>query len=155
MAHRILVTIADDGSVGTEINPPAAEPVLIVKADDSVRHDTPMEIVISAIAHEANRQYCRSIGDDSEVIWADAAPLDRVSVIDGVREIQLGAVTSPEQAHEAWMSRALASGWVYGPQKDVAAKVHPSLVPFAQLPADQQVKNHLFFAIVTTLLAGR
>ncbi len=46
----------------------------------------------------------------------------------------------------------LAAGWTYGPAKDPEAKRHPCLVPFAELPANQQAKDRLFFAVVSALV---
>lgn len=33
------------------------------------------------------------------------------------------------------------AGWRYGPRKDNDAKTHPCLVPYAQLPPDEQDKD--------------
>ena len=37
-------------------------------------------------------------------------------------------------AHEVWASGRLAEGWRYGPRRDEVAKLHPSLVPYDELP---------------------
>ena len=39
-----------------------------------------------------------------------------------------------ENTHDVWASRRLAQGWTYGPARDDAAKRHPDLVPYADLP---------------------
>jgi len=44
-----------------------------------------------------------------------------------------------------------ADGWVYGVIKDPAAKTHPCMVPFEQLPAEQRAKDLGFKAIVRAL----
>jgi hypothetical protein len=38
-----------------------------------------------------------------------------------------------ENTHEVWAQRRLAEGWTYGPRRDEAEKVHPGLVPYAEL----------------------
>ncbi len=43
------------------------------------------------------------------------------------------------------------AGWRYGLKKDPAAKTHPCLVPYWQLPAEQRRKDGLFAAIVAAL----
>lgn len=108
---------------------------------------------IAAVCHEANRMYCTALGDTSQPEWAQAPTWQRDSAVTGVRAIAEGRTTRPEQSHESWSAEKLASGWRYGPTKDAEAKTHPCLVPFEQLPREQQTKDHLFFAIASTLLA--
>ena len=36
--------------------------------------------------------------------------------------------------HDIWATQRLAEGWSYGPTRDDAAKHHPDLVPYADLP---------------------
>lgn len=120
--------------------------------EDSFRHDSPLEVVIAATCHEANRQYCRSLGDYSQPAWKDAPGDIQATSIELVRDVMAGVVNSPEQSHERWMAAKLNAGWTYGPQKDYAAKTHPSLVEYAKLPAVERQKDALNFAIVTALL---
>lgn len=101
---------------------------------------------LAHIAHEANRAYCRSIGDDSQPAWDDAPEWQKHSARMGI-EGALGGNT-PEQQHESWMAVKVADGWVYGEVKDPDAKTHPCMVPYNKLPAEQQVKDHLYSAVV-------
>ena len=39
-----------------------------------------------------------------------------------------------ENTHDVWASRRMADGWTYGPTRDDAARKHPDLVPYAELP---------------------
>ena len=43
-----------------------------------------------------------------------------------------------ENAHDVWASGRLAQGWTYGPKRDDAAKRHPDLVPYADLPETEK-----------------
>lgn len=122
--------------------------------EESFRHDSPLEVVIAATCHEAKRQYCRSLGDYSLPAWKDAPGDIQATSIELVRDVMAGAVNSPEQSHERWMAAKLNAGWTYGPQKDYAAKTHPSLVEYAKLPAVERQKDTLNFAIVTALLSA-
>jgi hypothetical protein len=36
--------------------------------------------------------------------------------------------------HEIWAKQRLADGWTYGPRRDDAAKKHPCLLPYDELP---------------------
>jgi len=104
---------------------------------------------IARVCHEANRAWCEAHGDHSQVGWDDAADWQRDSAIEGVHKALDGA--TPEELHESWIDFKTVDGWVYGEVKDAAAKTHPCLVPYDDLPAEQREKDHLFAAIVTTL----
>lgn len=104
---------------------------------------------IAKICHEANRAYCEETDDFSQTAWEEAPDWQKNSAINGV-EYHLKNEVTPEQSHENWRKEKLADGWVYGEVKDAEAREHPCMVPFAELPEGQQVKDHLFSAIVST-----
>ncbi len=106
---------------------------------------------IARIAHEANRAYCDSIGDDSQREWKYASNSQRASAMSGVDAITSGQVKKPSDSHYSWLNQKQADGWVYGPVKDEAAKTHPCMVEYAELPPHQRRKDHLFLAIVRAL----
>ncbi len=107
---------------------------------------------IAEIAHEANRIYCRSLGDYSQLPWDFCEQWQRDTVMDGVVAISKDIVTEPGQSHENWLKFKKEEGWSFGTKKDESLKTHPYMVPFDELTAEQQMKDYLFFAIVTTLL---
>ena len=107
---------------------------------------------IARVAYETNRAYCETLGDFGQGAWQYAPQWQRDTVINGVRAIKRGVVTRPEQSHENWMKEKYDEGWVWEAEKDVDKKLHPCMVPFNKLPAEQQMKDYLFFTIVTTLL---
>ena len=103
---------------------------------------------IAQVAHELNRAYCAALGDDSQKPWADAPDWQKNSAITGVELHLANPNAGPEASHESWMSQKIEEGWVYGEEKDEEAKSHPCLVPFAELPVEQQAKDFLFRATV-------
>ena len=106
---------------------------------------------IAMICHEANRAYCNSIGDASQVAWADAPEWQRDSAIAGVKfhldSLANGEVASNSASHDSWMEQKLRDGWKYGPVKDAEKKEHPCIVPYSELPSEQQAKDALFASI--------
>jgi len=43
-----------------------------------------------------------------------------------------------ENTHDVWAAQRIAEGWTYGPSRDEAAKKHPCLVPYEQLPESEK-----------------
>lgn len=111
-------------------------------------------IEIARIVHEANKSYCETLGDYSQYYWNICPQWQRDTVIDGVKAIKKGKVTTPEESHKNWLIVKENEGWVWGKEKDETNKTHPYMVPFSNLSKEQQMKDHLFFSIVTTLLGN-
>jgi hypothetical protein len=54
---------------------------------------------------------------------------------------------SPEELHGSWMQSYLAMGWVYGEKYDRENKIHPDLVPYADLGQLERDKDAVFVAL--------
>lgn len=102
---------------------------------------------IARVCHEANRAYCSTIGDDSQLPWAEAPAWQRESARMGV-DLHLMGEFGAEASHISWRKNKEDDGWKYGPVKDPDKKEHPCMVDFKHLPLEQQMKDHLFRAIV-------
>ena len=103
---------------------------------------------IAMVAHEVNRAYCEAIGDTGQPEWHYAPEWQKESAIAGVSFHIDNPDAGPEASHESWMRQKAADGWVYGDAKDPDCKTHPCMVPFDKLPLEQQIKDHLFRAVV-------
>lgn len=109
---------------------------------------------VAEICHEANRAVQRILGEQVNFPWENCSPNLRDSAVDGVSKILSGEVTTPQQSHDNWIKFKIADGWQWGEVKDFAAKTHPDLVPYDELPPEQTVKDAVFFAIVRALGDG-
>ena len=105
---------------------------------------------IARACHEVNRAYCEALGDKSQPAWEDAPQWQRDSAMLGVN-LHMSGEHGPEASHASWMAQKVAEGWVYGPAKDAEKKEHHCMVPFDQLPVDQQAKDFIFRAVVHAL----
>ena len=103
---------------------------------------------IARICHEANRAYCAGLGDDSQLSWDDAPQWQRDSAINGVAFHIENPGAGPADSHNSWLSEKLRDGWKFGPVKDPAAKTHPCMLPYEDLPHEQHTKDYLFIAVV-------
>lgn len=111
------------------------------------------------VCHTANKAYCESIGDKSQVPWELAPDWQKDSAINGVvhhlEALHQGQEASPASSHESWMEQKIDEGWVYGSEKDPEAKTHPCIKPYDELPMEQKIKDYIFCSIVTAFYKGR
>ena len=105
---------------------------------------------IARVAHEVNRAYCQSLGDNSQPTWEDAPQWQKDSALLGVK-LHTENNVGPEASHESWMAQKLADGWKWGPEKKPDFKEHPCIMSFSALPKDQQAKDYIFRAVVHAL----
>ena len=54
---------------------------------------------------------------------------------------------SPEELHGSWMQSYITMGWVYGEKYDREKKIHPDLVPCADLGHLERDKDAVFVAL--------
>jgi len=107
---------------------------------------------IAKACHEANRVLCEAYGDWSQPLWEEAEDWQRDSAINGVRFVIDNPDAPASANHDSWSEHKLRDGWTYGPVKDPEQKTHPCLVPFDQLPPEQQAKDVLFHAVCQALI---
>lgn len=106
---------------------------------------------IAQVAHEINKAYCESIGDNSQTSWAEAPEWQKGSAIAGVFFHLDNPDAPPSASHESWMKQKTEEGWKYGEVKDAEKKEHPCYVPYDQLPTEQKSKDFLFKQTVHSL----
>jgi len=106
---------------------------------------------IAEVAHEVNRAYCNGLGDRSQVGWEEAEKWQQESSIHGVIYLAAHPEATPKDLHIAWCRTKRDEGWVWGKKKDADKKTHPCMLPYEELPKEQQIKDALFQAVVKTL----
>jgi hypothetical protein len=65
------------------------------------------------------------------------APMD-TSKIRLPHEIEELTELLSRNAHEVWAQQRMAEGWRWGAHRDDAGKLHPSLLPYEQLPDSEK-----------------
>jgi hypothetical protein len=107
---------------------------------------------IAIVCHEANRAYCRTLGDHSQPAWGVTPDWQQKSAIKGVQfhlaALAEGEKPSPSVAHDAWLADKKDKGWKHGPVKDADKREHPDFMPYEKLSPQAQRKDFLFAAVV-------
>jgi len=106
---------------------------------------------IAQIAHEINKAFCESVGDNSQSEWTDAPEWQKISAIAGVNFHLQNPNASPSASHDSWLKKKQEDGWKYGPIKDADKKEHPCFIPYDELPIEQRSKDFLFKQVVHSL----
>lgn len=103
---------------------------------------------LARICHEAHLALRIGLNDSATDVHWDALPQERRDLVaDEVRRIREGQ--SLETVHAAWVNWMLERGWTPG-ERNVIARTHPNLVPYAELPVGEQAKVRQAFRIVFT-----
>ncbi len=55
--------------------------------------------------------------------------------------------TSPEELHGSWVQAYLTMGWVFGKDYNQTLKLHPDMVPYADLSQLERDKDAVFVAL--------
>ena len=106
---------------------------------------------VAIVCHETNRAWCATIGDNSQLPWAEVPQWQRDSAIKGVEFCRANPDAPASANHDSWLAEKEITGWKYGPVKDPDKKEHPCFVPYDQLPDEQMRKDALFKVIVAAL----
>ena len=82
------------------------------------------------------------------VSWDDREEAFKTQFLE-VIERQCGEMRSksPEELHGSWMQSYISMGWKYGPEYDRENKIHPDLVPYADLNQLERDKDAVFVAL--------
>ncbi len=78
---------------------------------------------------------------------ADMEPNRRAGMKAAIKNA-LTTDTTPEQSHINWLAAQEALGYKYGTEIDRVNLLHPCMVPYEQLPAEQKLKDDMFVAII-------
>ena len=106
---------------------------------------------IAQVAHEINKAFCESIGDNSQPTWGDAPEWQKSSAINGVKFHLENPNAGPDESHKSWLKQKEEEGWKYGPVKNPETKEHPCFVSYDELPVNQRSKDYLFKQVVHSL----
>lgn len=56
-----------------------------------------------------------------------------------------------KELHDLWHANMIDMGWYYGPTYSLEQKLHPSMIPFDELPDDEKIKDAIWSGIIYAL----
>lgn len=80
--------------------------------------------------------------------WVEREAAFKKQMTKYVEGLRSHPLPTPEEAHDSWWRKYEDMGWVYGEVRDIEKKTHPDMVPFDELPKDEQDKDEIFLALV-------
>jgi len=107
--------------------------------------DDILELILTVV-HNANAVLKKINGEKHEEL-ADMEPNRRAGMKAAIKNA-LTTDTTPEQSHINWLAAQEALGYKYGTEIDRVNLLHPCMVPYEQLPAEQKLKDDMFVAII-------
>ena len=109
------------------------------------------KVQIAMMAHVILSAYNVSIGEEGRPPFNQLSVADQDAVIKEV-EFHLANPDAPVgAAHESWVAQSVADGWRLGPAVDPVGKFSPYIRPFDSLSKTDQIKEHLFRAVVKSV----
>ena len=106
---------------------------------------------IARVAHEACRALLQIHGDQAQPAWHAAPVWVKKTMIDAVEFLIANPEAGYKSLQDNWLAEKIRDGWKLGKKKDAERKTHPFMVPFDQLPKEQQLKDQLIWSIVAAL----
>ena len=88
---------------------------------------------------ESNLAQADDIGHKLSMIKATVAPLVGEVEAFGFTDAELELLARAE--HKRWVAERASQGFTFGPVRDDAKKVHPSMLPYDELSASEQQKD--------------
>jgi hypothetical protein len=71
----------------------------------------------------------------------ETAAVERPSADAVARNVDTNIELLAEAEHAGWMAQRAKSGWRYGPVRDNAQKLHPSMIAYRDLPEPEKEKD--------------
>jgi RyR domain. len=102
---------------------------------------------------ESNRNAARSFKEKLNSVGYDIASADSRYPAAGCFDEAI-ILKLAKAEHDRWMNEKLANGWIYAPIRDNAKKHHPMLIPYEELPLEEQKKDICVVSKIIPLLKG-
>lgn len=105
--------------------------------------------IIAKVIHSANRAYVDALGGRAvNLTWEEIREEERQGLIKAISSMIINPQT-PSVSHEQWCLAREKDGWTKDVKYDYNRKTTPNLVPYDQLPLEEQFKDHLYMGLAS------
>ena len=116
-------------------------------------HPFALKMSAGAAAHEAIRTLqIHNKEPNVASPWNEVGQDIKDSVFIGIERIIEDPNITNEQLHDSWIQTKTEQGWKYGEVRSEELKTHPCMVPYAELPEFQRLKDAMFRNVVKAVL---
>lgn len=102
-----------------------------------------MKEQIAKTCHAAHNALC-----EEPIPWELKTSEHKATVYSSIDKILSGEILSAKQAHDNFVARKKADGWVYGEEYSTEDKINPRVTEFENLGLIDLAKEKIFFNIV-------
>lgn len=106
---------------------------------------------IARTVHEALRGWAAAHGQHDIPGWDEAEDWMHASTRESVLHALENGGADGRSQHDQWLAQKTRDGWRHGPVKDTAAKTHPLMIPYDELPEWERRKDALINALARAL----
>lgn len=95
--------------------------------------------LVAQMCHRNFQLISQYLGQKVSPNWEELSEWEKETKISGIEAMHgCGSEEDPRAYHDSWLIRKLLDGWKYGPEKNVAKKEHPSILPYSKLEWDDR-----------------
>jgi hypothetical protein len=102
---------------------------------------------LARVCYDAVRAYGLTIGEPY-VRWEHARAWDRESFAGAVAYLLEVPKADVADLHGNWLASREQRGWQHGQTRDEMKRLHPAMVPWAEVPERERLKFELVYRIV-------
>lgn len=99
---------------------------------------------LGRIMHAMRREIALMFPDENTNVplpWEQCSKADKRASAQSALAMLMSPDMTAEDEHDRWWAAKVKAGWKWGPKRDNALKLHPSMKPFQVLPLGEQLKD--------------
>lgn len=101
------------------------------------------------------KEKASAIGQAEETVLLLEKRLGMPGILDGTVPESAVVDAVAENAHEVWAKQRMDAGWIWGEERDNAAKKHPMLKPYSEIPDSEKEYDRAYGRVAVSVMRSR